>query len=288
MVHPRQFTYSAGAAMLAMGVAVLLAAAVVLADSAPSSRLTGGGELRGYLGVRVIDPPTVGTRGAYVFEVLPGGAAADVGLKSDDLIVRYNATVVDSPQKLMKAGARATVGDRVELQIMRAGKEKDVAVTLKEITLEMVLAQRNPPRARGGVIAMGTRGAGSVGNIENTGNLDIMGHVVVEGFYKQAAIALLHCSAGPTERSILKVSGPVRLDGVLHVTFDNCEPKAGDHWELISNAKSIKGRFRWLIVPPLPGGLKWDIVYDDLARTVDLDRDGKYDVTLVIQSPVNR
>ncbi len=82
-------------------------------------------------------------------------------------------------------------------------------------------------------------------------------------------------------KAVLNVNGDVSLAGILYVRLEKTVPKLGDRFEIVRNARSIKGSFGKVILPDLPDNLVWQVVYDDLKAGIDLDGDGKYDVTLV-------
>jgi hypothetical protein len=81
----------------------------------------------------------------------------------------------------------------------------------------------------------------------------------------------------------LTVSGGVTLGGMLSVQLEQHDPKAGEKREIISNAASITGKFTEVQLPALPKGLRWKLIYDDIANGKDLDGDGRYDVTLAVE-----
>jgi hypothetical protein len=82
----------------------------------------------------------------------------------------------------------------------------------------------------------------------------------------------------------LKVSGDVTLREKLSVQLEQHDPKAGEKREIISNAARITGKFAEVQLPELPNGLRWKLIYDDVANGKDLDGDGRYDVTLTVES----
>jgi len=65
-----------------------------------------------------------------VQDVAPGSPAADAGLKSGDEIVKIDDKAVKDFEGLMSEVAKHKPGDKVNLQVMREGKQTAVAVTL--------------------------------------------------------------------------------------------------------------------------------------------------------------
>jgi len=68
--------------------------------------------------------------GAFVFEVVPGSAADDAGLKPGDVIIAIDGDEVTEASAVRDVILAKEPGDRVELTILRAGEEKKVAVEL--------------------------------------------------------------------------------------------------------------------------------------------------------------
>jgi Do/DeqQ family serine protease len=71
------------------------------------------------------------TQGVYVAGITPGGAAEDAGLKEGDIIVRVGDISVNNTPQLQEQIGRFRPGDRVNLSILRDGKEQQLAVTLR-------------------------------------------------------------------------------------------------------------------------------------------------------------
>lgn len=69
--------------------------------------------------------------GAAVQEIVPGGSAEKSGLKVGDIIVGIDGKQVKGSESLIGWVRQYSVGDTVELQIVRDGKEMKVSVTLK-------------------------------------------------------------------------------------------------------------------------------------------------------------
>jgi putative serine protease PepD len=92
---------------------------------------------RPFLGVSTA-PPTDGSAGAQVAEVRPGGPASAAGVRGPaflggsggDVIVAIDGKRVGSPEDVSSAIANKAPGDRVELQVRRAGNLEKVGVTL--------------------------------------------------------------------------------------------------------------------------------------------------------------
>jgi serine protease Do len=71
--------------------------------------------------------------GALVGEVEPDGPAAKAGLQPGDVIVSVDRTDVPHSEDLPRIVSRHTPGSRVDLKVLRGGKEQALAVTLDAI-----------------------------------------------------------------------------------------------------------------------------------------------------------
>tara|TARA_R110001583_G_scaffold10417_8_gene47915 strand:+ start:11793 stop:13307 length:1515 start_codon:yes stop_codon:yes gene_type:complete len=94
---------------------------------------------RGYLGIliRNIDGNFAKekdlkvTEGVYVDSLPQNSAAADVGIKKGDVIIKVNETKTKSTSELMEIVARHRPGDKLNLEIDRFGKTKKFAIVLR-------------------------------------------------------------------------------------------------------------------------------------------------------------
>lgn len=95
---------------------------------------------RGYLGVGIqtLTPDLAkefnvpNSSGVLIGEVTPNGAADAAGLKSGDIITKFDGKPVSDNSKLQWLVAQKSPNSKVELTILRQGKEKVMSVTLKE------------------------------------------------------------------------------------------------------------------------------------------------------------
>jgi serine protease Do len=95
---------------------------------------------RGYLGVAIQSVDAAlgkalglsGAKGALVAEVVPGGAADRAGVKSGDVIVGVDGTVVPSSEDLPRIVARHAPGTRAKLDVLRGGNPLTFDVALDE------------------------------------------------------------------------------------------------------------------------------------------------------------
>ncbi len=81
--------------------------------------------------------------GVYVPAVIEGGSADKAGIKKDDVILKINGVTVNKSSDLQEHISKYHPGDRVEITIIREGKNKVITATLlskegeKEITNEV-------------------------------------------------------------------------------------------------------------------------------------------------------
>ncbi|MDE3175490.1 MAG: Do family serine endopeptidase [Pseudomonadota bacterium] len=102
------------------------------------SELEHGGVKRGYLGVQIqaVTPEIAdslglkNTEGALVAETQPDTPAAAAGLKSGDVIVKFNDEAVKSAGDLTRKVGAVKPGEKSQLTFIRDGQEKTASVTL--------------------------------------------------------------------------------------------------------------------------------------------------------------
>ncbi|MFH2053859.1 MAG: trypsin-like peptidase domain-containing protein [bacterium] len=95
-----------------------------------------GRVIRGYLGIRSEDlvriagegDPGLPEGGARVLEVIPGSPAAEAGFLAGDVIVEFGGKAVESQRQLQFLIAGASVGQDVEVKLIRDGDRKGVQV----------------------------------------------------------------------------------------------------------------------------------------------------------------
>jgi hypothetical protein len=74
--------------------------------------------------------------GVRIVQVVPGTAAADAGLASEDVIVGIDGEPVDSLHDLMLVMERHAPGDKVAVRVVRDGQELELPVTLAEKNID--------------------------------------------------------------------------------------------------------------------------------------------------------
>jgi S1-C subfamily serine protease len=91
---------------------------------------------RAALGVQVatVTGPSGAPAGAGVVEVIPGGGAAEAGIRAGDLITKVDGTEVTSAQDLSAQLTKFEVGQTVEVTVQRDGSEDTLKVTLGQLT----------------------------------------------------------------------------------------------------------------------------------------------------------
>ncbi|MFC1653284.1 S1C family serine protease [Patescibacteria group bacterium] len=71
-------------------------------------------------------------KGAFIVEVVEGGAAADAGIVQGDIVMKFDGVVVSEEQGLAEMINKKKIGDVVEIEYYRDGETKKVEVELKE------------------------------------------------------------------------------------------------------------------------------------------------------------
>ncbi|SEP09750.1 Do/DeqQ family serine protease [Mucilaginibacter gossypiicola] len=71
------------------------------------------------------------TNGLYVNDLVPGGGAEQAGLRKGDIIVKVEGNPVYESSDLQERVGRLQPGDKINVTVLRDGKDKDFAVTLK-------------------------------------------------------------------------------------------------------------------------------------------------------------
>lgn len=95
-----------------------------------------GAASHGLLGASVRDAASVedaSVAGAYIADVTGGGAAADAGLKADDIVTAFNGVPVTSASDLTAQVRAAAAGSDAKVTYIRNGKEFEADVTLGEL-----------------------------------------------------------------------------------------------------------------------------------------------------------
>ena len=94
---------------------------------------------RAYLGVSLSDITSELTKemslnvsqGAYITDVVPGGAAEKAGLQRGDVVVRAGSKTVKRMNELLEVVGAKRPGDKLSVTVIRDGKSKDFELTLR-------------------------------------------------------------------------------------------------------------------------------------------------------------
>jgi putative serine protease PepD len=100
-----------------------------IAAASAARIVQGKSSASGYLGVSGTDP-TLGRAGALVNEVVSGGPADKAGLQVGDLVVSVNGHAVQSMDDLAAQIRLLEPGQKVQLGIVRDGKQQTITATL--------------------------------------------------------------------------------------------------------------------------------------------------------------
>lgn len=95
-----------------------------------------GTATHGLLGASVRDAASVedaNVAGAYIADVSAGGAAAEAGLKAEDVVTAFNGVPITSASDLTAQVRAAAAGSDAKVTYVRGGKEYELEVTLGEL-----------------------------------------------------------------------------------------------------------------------------------------------------------
>lgn len=118
---------------------------ITMARRVMESLISSGKVVRGWLGVGIQNLSEdlassfghTGTEGALVGHVDPNGPAAKAGLQQGDIILKLDKTPMKNINQLRNRIAAVVPGERVELEILRDGKAREVKVTVGELPTEL-------------------------------------------------------------------------------------------------------------------------------------------------------
>ena len=138
-----------------------------IADSITKQLISGGKITRGYIGASIqnftaemAEAQGLGDqRGAIVANVTPGGPSDRAGLQSGDIVTSVNGVKVKTSSELTREVAKATAGDVLRLDLIRAGKRKVVEVRSGVRPTERELAAND--NTQGGGKGGGAEGPGA-------------------------------------------------------------------------------------------------------------------------------
>ena len=91
---------------------------------------------RGYMGVQMASIPDVAKdalgKGVLIAEVVPDGPAAKAGMLSGDVVVAIGGKDIEDQSDMLRVVAGTPPGKKVDVVLMRKGKEKKLSVDLVE------------------------------------------------------------------------------------------------------------------------------------------------------------
>jgi len=124
-----------------------------LAASVVDQLIDGGEVRRGYLGIapQSLTPDLAESlglprdrRGVLVAEVIAGTPAAEGGLRNGDVIIRIDNETVNEQRELFQRIGSVPPGERVDLRVIRDGRERTVTVRLSERPDEETAGSTSP------------------------------------------------------------------------------------------------------------------------------------------------
>jgi S1-C subfamily serine protease len=96
---------------------------------------------RGWLGagIQALSPELARTfktdyqKGVLVNKIIPEAPAFNGGLKQGDIIVFFDGNSVTSPKELQNMVALATIGETIEVKVLRNGKTKNLKIKVAKM-----------------------------------------------------------------------------------------------------------------------------------------------------------
>jgi putative serine protease PepD len=106
-----------------------------IADRIAKDIIETGESTSGVLGVLIADAMSSENGsafpvGALIIEVTPGGAAAGIGLRPDDIVTKLNGKTISSASELTSAVRQEKAGTEVKIEILRDGEKLTFDVVL--------------------------------------------------------------------------------------------------------------------------------------------------------------
>lgn len=90
--------------------------------------ITKGSVSHPYIGVSI--QPAGDQQGALVAGVVPSGPADEAGLKTGDIIVKFNGQEITDTQSLLDAVAETQVGQNTTINVVRSGQSKEIKIII--------------------------------------------------------------------------------------------------------------------------------------------------------------
>ena len=144
--------------IIAGGQGIGFAIPIDLAKGIVTQLKTNGEVTRGWLGITIQDLKgelaeyygLKGKTGALVASVVPGDPADQAGIKPKDIIINVNGQAVNSSRDLTSLTANLSVGDEVQVIILRNGKSKTLEVQIGKRPLTMASVSENRQKEKEG------------------------------------------------------------------------------------------------------------------------------------------
>ncbi len=126
-----------------------------MVKSVVDSLVTNGRVVRGWLGVAIQEVTSQlakgfglkEVRGALVSEVISNSPAEKAGFKRGDVIIAFMGQAIENSSKLRNIVARAEVGSRGKVKVIRNKKEVDLAVVIEAQPKDMFARERGEGKA---------------------------------------------------------------------------------------------------------------------------------------------
>ena len=136
-----------------------------MAENVMNQLIHGGQVHRGQLGVTVQAVTSdiakslgmAEVKGALVSDVSPGSPGEQAGLKRGDVILRLNGSEVADGNALRNQISSTAPGSRIELTVLRDGRERTVSASLRELKDTKTAENAEAGQAEGGKLGLSVR-----------------------------------------------------------------------------------------------------------------------------------
>lgn len=146
-------------AIVAAGQGIGFAIPINLARSITSQLKEKGKVVRGWIGVSIqaVTPEIADyfglkePKGALIGDVAPGGPADKAGIKRGDIVVSFAGEKVEDASALSRIVAGTSVGEEVDVTVVRGGNEMHMKVKVEELKEEKMTSHAQTPESKLGL-----------------------------------------------------------------------------------------------------------------------------------------
>jgi len=189
-----------------------------------------GSVQRAFIGISITDVTSpeaknsgvTSTKGVYVSNVAPDGAAHEAGIRAGDVILKIKDVPVNTTPELQEQVGQHRPGDQISVTVLRGSKEKQLLLTLKNID-------------------------GNTGMTKPEGFIEIHGAKIK--------------NLSPTDASKLNIKGGIQVIGLLDGKFKSAGIKEGFIIMSVNRQKIYSVQDIHVILKNITGGIYIEGIY---------------------------